>query len=91
MAKELIISGKVQGVFCRRYCSENAKKIGLGGSATNLSNGTVRVIINSDEENVINKYIQALKQNPFGFTFYGRIDDISVSEYTGPSRGDYTF
>ncbi len=91
MAKELILSGRVQGVFCRKYCSDNAKKIGLSGSATNLVNGTVRVIINSNDEEKINKYIHALKHNPFGFTFYGRIDDVSISDFTGSVRGDLMF
>lgn len=91
MAKQLILSGIVQGVFCRKYCSENAGRLGLKGSASNLSNGTVRVIIDSDEEDRIERYISALKANPFGFTFYGRIDDVRVSDYSGPVRGDYIF
>jgi acylphosphatase len=91
MAKELILTGKVQGVFCRRYCSENARKLGLKGSATNLSNGNVQVIIDSDDEENIKKYIRALKDNPFGFTFYGRINEVNISDYNGSVRGDYIF
>ncbi|MFH0974763.1 MAG: acylphosphatase [Spirochaetota bacterium] len=91
MAKKLILSGIVQGVFCRRYCSENAKKLGIKGSASNLSNGTVQVILDCDDEIKISKYIQSLKENPFGFSFYGRIDNVSVSDYEGSIRGDYMF
>jgi acylphosphatase len=91
MAKELILTGKVQNVFCRRYCTEIAKKIGLKGSASNLNNGNVRVIIDSNDNEKINSFIQALKQNPFGFTFYGSIDNVIVSEYTGSIKGDYVF
>ncbi len=91
MAKELILSGIVQGVFCRKYCGENARRLKLRGSATNLRDGTVRVIIDSDEEDRIERYVAALKANPFGFTFYGRIDDVGVSDYSGPVRGDYVF
>ncbi|MBN2400933.1 MAG: acylphosphatase [Spirochaetes bacterium] len=91
MAKALILSGRVQGVFCRKYCSNYAKNFGFKGSASNLSSGKVRVILESDDEQKINKYIQALKQNPYGFQFYGRIDDVSISDHTGSIRGDYLF
>ncbi len=91
MAKELILSGIVQGVFCRKYCSDNAKRIGLKGSASNLGDGTVRVVINSDNEAYIQNYIHALKTNPYKLRFYGRIDNIKVSDYRGPIVGDYEF
>jgi acylphosphatase len=91
MAKKLILSGIVQGVFCRKYCSENAEKLGIRGSATNLRDGTVQVILDCEDEIKISKYIESLKQNPFSFTFYGRIDSVGISDYTGSIRGDYMF
>jgi acylphosphatase len=91
MAMELILSGRVQGVFCRKYCRDYAKKFGMNGAASNLSNGTVRVILDCDDEQKISQYIKSLKQNPFNFTFYGRIDEVSISNYAGSIRGDYVF
>jgi acylphosphatase len=91
MAKELILSGIVQGVFCRKYCSDYAKKFGIKGSVSNLSNGTVRIILDCDDDQKISIYIQAIKHNPYGFTFYGRIDEVSMSNYAGSIRGDYVF
>jgi acylphosphatase len=91
MAKELILRGIVQSVFCRKYCSDNAKKIGVKGSASNLNDGSVRVILDCDDEQTIYNYITALKQNPYDFRFYGRIDDVSISNYFGTIRGDYMF
>ena len=91
MAKQLILNGIVQGVFCRKYCSDYAKKLGLHGSASNLQDGTVRIILETDDEQIINKYIQALKQNPFTVRFYGRIDEVKISDYSGKQYGDYIF
>jgi acylphosphatase len=91
MAKELILTGIVQGVFCRKYCKDNARRLGLKGSASNLSNGTVRVILDTDNDEKIKRYVNALKNNPFGYMFYGRIDDIRISDYSGYSNGDYRF
>ncbi len=91
MAKELILKGIVQGVFCRKFCSDYAKKFGIRGSASNLSNGNVRVILDTDDEQKISRYVQAIKFNPDGYIFYGRIDDVGVANYSGPIRGDYVF
>jgi acylphosphatase len=91
MAKELILSGIVQGVFCRKYCGDYAKKFGIRGSASNLSNGTVRVILDIDDEQTISRYIKSIEHNPYGFPFFGRIEEVSISNYTGSIRGDYVF
>jgi acylphosphatase len=91
MARELILSGIVQGVFCRKYCSDYARKFGLKGSASNLNNGNVRVILDTDDVEKTERYIQAIKYNPNGYIFYGRIDDVKLINYSGAVRGDYNF
>lgn len=91
MPKELILSGIVQGVFCRHYCSQNAKKLGLRGSASNLRDGTVRVLLDSDDEDLIQEYAQALKENPYNIRFYGKIQGITIRNFHGRITGDYQF
>ncbi len=90
MAKELILTGRVQGVFCRNYCSQYGRTLGIRGSATNLRDGNVRVLLDCDDE-LVNDYIRAIKQNTLGIRFYGHIDDVRVSDYSGSIKGDYTF
>ena len=80
MGKSLILSGRVQGVFCRHLCSEYAKKLGIRGSATNLADGTVRVILALDDEGLLYKYIDCLKNNP----------DSVVDSCRGTSMGTMT-
>lgn len=91
MAKALILQGKVQGVACRHYCSQIGRKLNIRGSATNLHDGSVRVILDTDDESLVKKYADALKTNNFGFTFMGRITDIGITDYSGPMAGDYNF
>ncbi len=89
---ELILSGRVQGVFCRHYCSQNARKLGIRGSASNLHDGTVGVLIDTDEDSQIDRYTRALRENPFGVRFFGTITGISVKKnITGTLNGDYIF
>ncbi len=88
--KEIILSGRVQGVFCRHYCSQNAKKLGIRGSATNLSDGSVRVIVDCEGE-LLHKYLSHLRDNPYGIRFWGKITDIQVNDFKGNPGGDYEF
>ena len=91
MARQLILTGHVQGVFCRNYCSQYASMLGIKGSASNLGDGSVRVIIDTDDESLLRQYTSALLQNPSNIRFYGKITDISVKPYSGTVGGDYNF
>lgn len=91
MAKRLILHGVVQGVFCRYYCSETAKRLGLHGSAANLSDGTVEVLLETEDAAAVNEYITALRLNPYGIRFYGSITRVDEYDYSGHIRGDYRF
>ncbi len=89
---ELIVSGRVQGVFCRHYCSQNARRLGLRGSASNLMDGTVRVVLDTDEDALIERYVRALRENPYGIRFWGSITGVKTAKNcTGPLDGDYVF
>ncbi|MDY6970605.1 MAG: acylphosphatase [Spirochaetota bacterium] len=90
MAKELILSGRVQGVFCRNYCSKIGIKLGIKGSATNLSDGTVQVLLLCDDK-MVKTYVKTLKENTFNLRFYGQIKNVEIHNYSGSIKGDYTF
>ena len=89
--KVIILKGRVQGVGCRNYCAKYARKFAIKGSATNLSDGTVKLIVEAENELIIQKYISALITNSGGFSFYGNIRDADVSDYSGKIDGDYNF
>ena len=91
MAKKLILQGRVQGVFCRAYCSQYARERRIRGTASNLSDGSVRVLLNTDDMELVTQFISDIKNNPRGFTFYGRIESVDVSEYSGSLTGEYQF
>ncbi len=91
MPRKLILSGEVQGVNCRYLCSRYAKHFGLKGSASNLRDGTVEVLLASDDDVLVERYARALRENPLGVHFFGRISGIRVSAYDGPLSGDYNF
>ena len=41
---EIIVSGRVQGVFFRRSAADEALRLGLGGCARNRPDGTVEIV-----------------------------------------------
>ena len=91
MPSRLILTGRVQGVFCRGYCSKYGKLIGISGAVSNLPDGTVEVLLNSEDVIVLENYIAALRSNPRKITFYGQIDSIIAEKYYGTVLGDYFF
>ncbi|HEU4488050.1 MAG TPA: acylphosphatase [Actinomycetota bacterium] len=50
--RRLLVSGRVQGVFYRDSCRQKAEEEGIGGSARNLSDGRVEVIVEGDDDAV---------------------------------------
>ena len=50
--RAFLISGRVQGVFFRDSTKKEALKLGLQGSAVNLSDGTVRVCLRGESEDI---------------------------------------
>ena len=51
----------------------------------------MRLIIDSDDEKLVGRYVNALITNPESRMFYGRITDVDVSDYSGKVYGDYLF
>lgn len=91
----LILKGRVQGVGCRYYCAQVARKMKIQGNVTNLPDGSVRLIINCEDMETMKKFVSNLKNNRYGFNFYGTITGISVQKITEESckkiRSDYSF
>ena len=50
--RAFLISGRVQGVFFRDNTKKEAIKLGLQGSAVNLSDGTVKVCLRGESKDI---------------------------------------
>lgn len=91
MPKKLILRGRVQGVGCRQYCKSYAEDLGISGSATNKADGSVELLLNTDDEALLGNFKSALFSNPKNYLFWGRIADIKSEDYSGRFGGDYVF
>ena len=69
---EAIIHGLVQGVFFRHYTRAKAQELGLSGTVSNQSDGTVRVVAEGRQEDV-EKLLEWLRHGP-ELARVGRVD-----------------
>lgn len=91
MATKIILKGHVQGVGCRGYCAKYARKYNIHGGATNLSDGSVCIILDTDDEKTIGSYMKSIIANTDNYYFFGRISDYKIVSYSGRIDGDYIF
>lgn len=83
-AARFLVSGRVQGVFFRASTREQARRLGLSGSARNLADGRVEVIADGDAA-----AIEALA----GWLRHGppqaRVEAVERSDWQTPVAGGF--
>jgi len=60
-----MVRGRVQGVGFRWFVWREADRLGLGGFARNLRDGTVEVVSQGPDE-ALDRFAQALRRGPSG-------------------------
>ena len=73
--RRLLVSGQVQGVFYRDSCRQEAEGKGITGSARNLSDGRVEVILEGAEE-AVGRMIEWCRRG----SDMARVDSVEVEE-----------
>jgi len=71
----ILVSGKVQGVFFRKYAKDKADTFGLRGYAKNLDNGKLEICVEGPT-NLLDRFVEYLKKGPHG----AEVTDIMVKE-----------
>ncbi len=80
----MVIRGRVQGVWFRDSARDEAERLGLGGHAANLSDGSVELVAEG-EPGAVDALIAWARHGPPR----ARVDDVSVTDET--PRGDRWF
>ncbi|MDQ5815183.1 MAG: acylphosphatase [Actinomycetota bacterium] len=73
--RRVLVSGRVQGVFFRDSARREALREGLGGSARNLDDGRVEVILEGDED-AVDRVIAWCSAGPD----HADVDSVDVTE-----------
>ena len=82
---KFLVSGKVQGVWYRKYVSENAKKHGFRGYIKNLPDGRVEAVANIENDDRLKEFIKILKEgSPFSI-----VENIEIKEIPNIKFNDF--
>ena len=73
--KRLAVSGRVQGVFYRDSCREQANAAGVDGSARNLDDGRVEVVLEGERE-AVDRVIGWCRRGPQG----AQVESVEVED-----------
>lgn len=85
VARKARVSGRVQGVWFRKNTKDQALKLNLIGSAINLSDGSVEVVVQGEDAQV-NELLQWLwKGSPLS-----RVDDVQIESLDLMALSDFT-
>ena len=80
-AIHLVIHGRVQGVFFRKYTFEKANELGLKGLVRNLPDGNVEVFAEGPEV-VLNEFVEwCHKGSPASKVESVSVEDVLFSGY----------
>lgn len=74
---QLIISGRVQGVYFRMFTKKQADKLGIMGFVRNKANGAVEVIAYANDTN-LNLFINWCHKGPMT----ARVENVSINNYS---------
>ena len=73
--RRLLVSGRVQGVFYRDTCRSEAGAAGVAGSARNLPDGRVEVVLEGHQQSVERVIDWCWKGTPGS-----SVEDIAISK-----------
>jgi acylphosphatase len=78
---EIIVSGKVQGVYFRQSTKAKAEELGITGTVQNLSNGSVQVVA-SGESLPLEQLVQWCHHGPPRATVRGvEVKEVAYREF----------
>lgn len=81
--KEIIVKGKVQGVYFRASTKEAADRLGVDGRVKNLPDGNVWIAAEGEEE-VIEAFIAWCRQGPSMAQVSGlQLNEAPLQHYKG--------
>lgn len=72
---KIIVSGRVQGVYFRRFTKNKAQDLGIKGSVTNLDAGRVQIIAQAEADR-LEPFIQWCHKGPIT----ARVDSVELIE-----------
>ncbi|MEE9337764.1 MAG: acylphosphatase [Methylococcaceae bacterium] len=74
---QLVVSGRVQGVYFRSFTKKRAIKFGITGFVCNKENGDVEIVAQADQESLDN-FINWCHEGPL----MAKVKNVDISEHS---------
>jgi acylphosphatase len=84
LAKQVQITGLVQGVFFRAWAQGHARELGISGWIRNCPDGSVEAHLNG-EEDAVARMIERLRHGPSN----ARVDDLTIEDAAPEGTGRF--
>ncbi|HET9399039.1 MAG TPA: acylphosphatase [Sphingomicrobium sp.] len=84
IARQVRVSGLVQGVFFRAWTQGQARELGISGWIRNCADGSVEAHLNGDEDAVI-RMIERMRCGPSA----ARVDELTVDDAVSENIGRF--
>ncbi len=81
MAKHVVVTGRVQGVWFRAWTREQAQALGVSGWVRNRADGSVEAVL-AGPEATVEALIAALHQGPPA----AKVETVQVTDAEPPSE-----
>ena len=75
IARHVVITGRVQGVFFRAWAQGHARELGVSGWIRNAADGSVEAHVEG-EENAVERMIGRMRGGPSN----ARVEDVAVED-----------
>jgi acylphosphatase len=83
---KILVSGRVQGVYFRRFTKNKADELGITGTVRNMEDGQVEIIAQADRE-PLEAFIKWCHKGPIT----ARVDNVELTEIQTKDNGLHSF
>jgi acylphosphatase len=87
ISKQIIVTGRVQGVGFRNYTQRKATQLGVVGWARNLYTSQVEIFAQANDEKILEKFLLEIKKGPL----LSKVENIEIIDVDSNSATCDTF
>jgi acylphosphatase len=84
IARQVRVSGRVQGVFFRAWAQGHARELGVSGWIRNCADGSVEAHLEGDES-AVDRMIERMRNGPSN----ARVEDLAIEDATEQGLGRF--
>lgn len=86
ISAKILLFGRVQMVGCRSFVQSIAKEMGVRGTVKNLSDGSVQIVCECENENVFEEFKSRIAKG----NFLIKVDRLKIQEKRNIEKSEFS-